>query len=112
MSEPVKELLKAAKEQKIDATILDHDGRTILHSWALGRERVDLDGEVSETTLSLILDDYKTLGLDIKHRDNEGKTSLDYVQDQLDEGYDHEAPLLEEEYSKLEAENDAKKPKL
>ena len=97
-------MLKAAKEQKIDATILDHDGQTILHSWALGRERVDHDGEVSETTLSLILDDYKTLGLDIKHRDNEGKTSLDYVQDRVDEGYGVEAPLLEEEYSKLEAE--------
>ena len=107
MDDLVKELLNAAKEQKIDATILDHDGRTILHSWALGRERVDHDGKVSETTLRLILDDYKTLGLDIKHCDNEGKTALDYVQDRVDEGYDHESPLLEEEYSKLESENDA-----
>ena len=113
MSEPVEELLDAAKEQKIDATILDHNGRTILHSWALGRGYVDhIDCEVSDTILSLILDNYKTLGLDIKHRDNEGKTALDYVQDRVDEGYDHESPLLEEEYSKLEAENDAKKPKL
>ena len=110
MSEPVEELLNAAKEQKIDVTILDHDGRTILHSWALGREQVDHDGEVSDTTLSLILDDYKTLGLDIKHHDNEGKTALDYVKDQEGEGY--EAPLLEEEYSKLEVENSAKMPKL
>ena len=42
------------------------------------------------------------MGLDIKHRDNFGRTALDYVNDvELEE-------LLQKEYSKL----DAKKPKL
>ena len=57
LSEAVEVLLGA--EKGIDATILDIDNRTILHSWSLGHERVDHDGIVSDTTLILILESYK-----------------------------------------------------
>ena len=94
----VKVLFEAVKEGRIDATICDHDNRTILHSWSLGYGA----GAGSDFTLNLILREYRILGLDIKHCDNFGRTALDYV------NIMEFKELLQKEYSKL----DAKKPKL
>ena len=115
LSEAVEVLLGAAKEKGIDATISDIDNRTILHSWSLGHERVDHDGTVSQTTLNLILESYKELGLDIQHQDNHGKTALDYIKDEIEEGSDWEElkSILEEAYSKIDdSEPEAKCSKM
>ena len=118
LSEAVEVLLEAAKENGIDATILDNGNRTILHSWSLGHERVDDefdDGIVSHTTLNLIIKSYKELGLDIQHQDNQGKSALDYIKDEIEEGSDWEElkSILEEAYSKIDdSEPEAKCSKM
>ena len=89
---------------RADATVLDHENATILHSWSLGHDKVYLSGHPGEEhwirTLMLILDNYKSVGLDIQHKDSQGETALDYLQQRRRRKWLFQ--LLKDEYLKIE----------